>query len=133
MDEQLRNRIRECDSLPSLPAVAIQVLELVRDPKSELSQLARLVSKDPAMVSKILRTANSSIYSPATKVSKLTQALSMLGLQTVRVLVLGFSLVRNLKNYKHRGFRPLEYWRRAIYSAAAALTLAQHVHLELKE
>lgn len=133
MDEQLRKRIRECDSLPSLPAVAVQVLELVRDPKSELSQLARLVSKDPAMVSKILRTANSSIYSPSTKVSKLTQALSMLGLQTVRVLVLGFSLVRNLRNYKHRGFRPLEYWRRAIYSATAALTLAQHVHLELKE
>ena len=133
MDDQLRKRIRDCDSLPSLPAVAIQVLELVRDPNSELSQLARLVSKDPAMVSKILRTANSSIYSPATKVSKLTQALSMLGLQTVRVLVLGFSLVRNLKNYKHRGFRPLEYWRRAIYSATAALTLAQRVHLELQE
>jgi diguanylate cyclase (GGDEF)-like protein len=133
MDEQLEKRIRECQGLPSLPAVAIQVLELVRDPRSELSQLARLVSKDPALASKILRTANSSIYSRPAKVSKLTQGLTLLGLQTVRVLVLGFSLVRNLKNYKNRGFRPLEYWRRAIYSATAALTLAQRVHLDNQE
>lgn len=133
MDQQLLNRIRQCESLPTLPAVAVQVLELVRDPRSELTQLARLVSKDPALASKILRTANSTIYCRPKKVSKLTEALSVLGLQTVRVLVLGFSLVRNLRNYKNRGFRPLDYWKRAIYSATAALTLAQRIHLELQE
>ena len=51
----------------------------------------------------------------------------------MRVLVLGFSLVRNLKNYRSKGFRPLEYWRRAIYSATAALTVAQRALPELQE
>src|SRR5579863_1023353 len=109
MDQQLLNQIRKCDGLPTLPSIAVQVVELVRDPRSEIPQLARLISKDPALASKILRTANSSIYCLPRKVSKLTRALSLLGLQTVRVLVLGFSLVRNLKNYKHKGFRPLEF------------------------
>ena len=133
MNEQLLNQIRKCESLPTLPAVAVQVLELVRDPEADIPKLARLVSKDPALSSKILRTVNSSFYSRPNKISKLTQALSLLGLQTVRVLVLGFSLVRNVKNYKNKGFKPLDYWRRSIYSATAALTLAQKLHLELQE
>jgi diguanylate cyclase (GGDEF)-like protein len=133
MDPGLLHQIRQCQTLPTLPAIAVQVLELVRDPNAQIPQLARLISKDPALASKILRTVNSSLYARSTKVSKLTQALSLLGLQTVRVLVLGFSLVRNLKNHRNKGFRPLEYWRRAIYSATAALTLAQRALPDLQE
>jgi len=133
MNEQLLNRIRKCESLPTLPAVAVQVLELVQDPEADIAKLARLVSKDPALSSKILRTVNSSLYGRPNKIGKLTQALTLLGLQTVRVLVLGFSLAKNVRNYKNKGFKPLEYWRRSIYSATAALTLAQRTHLELQE
>ena len=133
MNDQLLNQIRKCQNLPTLPAVAVQVLELVRDPEADIPKLARLVSKDPALSSKILRTVNSSFYARPNKVSKLTQALGLLGLQTVRVLVLGFSLVRNVKNYKNKGFKPLDYWRRSIYSATAALTLAQKMQFELQE
>lgn len=133
MDPHLLQQIRQCQSLPTLPAIAVQVLDLVRDPDAHIPQLARLISKDPALASKILRTVNSSMYARPTKVGKLTQALALLGLQTVRVLVLGFSLVRNLKGYKNKGFRPLEYWRRAIYSATSALTLAQRFGLEWQE
>ena len=133
MDPGLLRQIRQCQTLPTLPAIAVQVLELVCDPGAQIPQLARLISKDPALASKILRTVNSSLYARPTKVGKLTQALSLLGLQTVRVLVLGFSLVRNLKNHRNKGFKPLDYWRRAIYSATSALTLAQRVLPESQE
>ena len=133
MDDRLLQRIRQCETLPSLPAVAVQVLELVRNPNCQIPQLARVISKDPALASKILRTANSSFYARPRKISRLTQALAMLGLQTVRVLALGFSLAHNLKNYKNKGFRALDYWRRSIYSATAALTLAQRMHLAMLE
>jgi len=132
MDQQLAIRIRKYEGLPSLPAIAVQVLDLVRNSNCDIPQLARLISKDPALASKILRTINSSMYVRPNKIGKLTQALSLLGLQTVRVLVLGFSLVRNLK-FKNKGFKPLDYWRRAIYSATAALTLAQRIGLALQE
>jgi two-component system cell cycle response regulator len=132
MDQQLANRVRKYEGLPSLPAIAVQVLELVRHSNCDIPQLARLISKDPALASKILRTINSSMYVRPNKVSKLTQALTLLGLQTVRVLVLGFSLVRNLK-FKNKGFKPLDYWRRSIYSATAALTLAQRIGIEQQE
>jgi diguanylate cyclase (GGDEF)-like protein len=133
MNEQLANKIRECQNLPTLPSIAMQVLELVQDPDADIPKLARLVSKDPALSSRILKTVNSSLYARPQKISKLTQALTLLGLQTVRVLVLGFSLARNVNNSRHKGFNPLHYWRRSIYSATAALTLAQRAHLEFQE
>src|SRR6478609_238909 len=133
MDPGLQNQIRQCQGLPTLPSIAVQVLELVRDPNAQIPQLARLISKDPALASKILRTVNSSIYARPKKISRLTQGLTLLGLQTVRVLALGFSLAHNLKNYKNKGFRALDFWRRSVYCATAALTLAQRMHLELLE
>jgi len=133
MDSQLLQRLQQCESLPTLPAVAVQVLDLVRCPTCQIPQLARLISKDPALASKILRTVNSSIYARPKKISRLTQGLTLLGLQTVRVLALGFSLAHNLKNYKNKGFRALDFWRRSVYCATAALTLAQRMHLELLE
>lgn len=133
MNEQLAKQIRECQNLPTLPSVAVQVLELVQDPDADIPKLASLVSKDPALSSRILKTVNSSIYSRPHKISKLTQALTLLGLQTVRVLVLGFSLARNARNHRQKGFNPIGYWRRSIYGATAALTLAQRAHLEFQE
>jgi diguanylate cyclase (GGDEF)-like protein len=133
MEGVLLERLRRCETLPTLPAVAVQVLELVRRPSCQIPQLARLISKDPALASKILKTVNSSIYARPKKISRLTQALTLLGLHTVRVLALGFSLAHNLKSYKNKGFRALEFWRRCVYSATAALTLAQRMHLEMLE
>ena len=54
----------------------------------------------------------------------MSHALVILGLQSVKTLVLGFSLVRNLQKQKSKGFNHLDYWRRSIYAATAAKTLA---------
>ena len=46
--------------------------------------------------------------------------LVILGLQSVKTLVLGFSLVPNLTKSQAKGFKHLAYWRRSIYAATAA-------------
>ena len=52
----------------------------------------------------------------------ISHALVILGLQSVKTLVLGFSLVTNLKSNKNTGFKHLAYWKRSIYAATAART-----------
>jgi len=49
--------------------------------------IARIISKDPALSSKILRTVNSSFYGRSQSVSQVSQALVILGLQSVKTLV----------------------------------------------
>src|ERR1700689_826821 len=133
MNEQLISRIRQCSNLPSLPAIAIQVLELAQKADVDITEIARTISKDPPLSTKILRTVNSSFYQRSQHVSTISHALVILGLQSVKSLVLGFSLVTNLSKTKRKGFSHINYWKRSIYSATAARTLAARVNLVQQE
>src|SRR6185369_13170866 len=133
MNEQLVQKIRQCPSLPSLPAIALQVLELAQKEQVDIAEIARIISKDPALSSKILRTVNSSFYGRSQHVSTISHALVILGLQSVKTLVLGFSLVGNLTKAKTKGFKHVTYWRRSIYSATAARLLAGKLHIVQQE
>jgi diguanylate cyclase (GGDEF)-like protein len=133
MNEQLVSRIRQCPTLPSLPAIAIQVLDLAQRVEVDIAEIARVISKDPALSSKILRTVNSSFYGRSQHVSTISHALVILGLQSVKTLVLGFSLISNLSKTKAKGFKHLTYWRRSIVAATAARTLAARINLVQQE
>src|SRR5215471_1697324 len=125
MNEQLVERIKQCPNLPSLPAIAMQVLEMAQKADVDIAEIARIISKDPALSSKILRTVNSSFYGRSQHVSTISHALVILGLQSVKTLVLGFSLVTNLAKSKGKGgFKHIHYWRRSIYAATAARIIA---------
>lgn len=124
MNQELLEQVKSCPSLPSLPAIAVQVLELAQKSDVDIGEIARLITKDPALSTKILRTVNSSFYGRSNAVSTISQALVILGLQSVKTLVLGFSLVSNLSKTKTKGFKHVHYWQRSIYAATAARVLA---------
>src|SRR6266496_3464412 len=117
MNEQLIAQILQCPTLPSLPTIALDVLRLAQCDEVDIAEIARTISKDPALASKILRTVNSSFYGRGQSVSQVSQSLVILGLQSVKTMVLGFSLVSNLQQNKPNGFKLLNYWRRSIYAA----------------
>jgi two-component system, cell cycle response regulator len=133
MNDQLVERIRQCPNLPSLPSIAMQVLELAQKPEVDIAEIARIICKDPALSSKILRTVNSSFYGRSQHVSTISHALVILGLQSVKTLVLGFSLVTNLAKTKSKGFKHITYWKRSIFAATAARTIAAKIGVVQQE
>lgn len=119
-------RVLSCTTLPTLPGVAVEVLKLTRRSDVSLGAISAVIENDPGLASKILKTVNSSFYGLQQPCSRLDRAASYLGLQAVKALVLGFSLVeagtgvRNASSFDLRA-----YWRRTIFAAAAARRLAQ--------
>src|SRR5690242_2567368 len=97
MNEQLMEQIRQCPTLPSLPRVAVEIIKLTEDADAAIPAMARIVSQDPALVAKVLRTVNSSFYGLSHTISSVEHALVVLGLDGVKTLVLSFSLVSGLK------------------------------------
>lgn len=67
----------------ALPAISLQVLNLVAEPDLSLSQLTRVVSQDPAFSAAILKVANSPAYMGAQEIQTLRDAVSRLGLTEV--------------------------------------------------
>jgi diguanylate cyclase (GGDEF)-like protein len=133
MNADLIKKIQQCPNLPSLPTIAVQILDLSSKPGVDIAEIARVISKDPALSGKILRTVNSSFYGRSQHVGTISHALVILGLQSVKTLVLGFSLVTTLSKNKAGGFNHLKYWRRSIFAATAARTLASKMKLVQQE
>ena len=114
-------RVTECRRLPSLPAVAAELLELTRDDTATPKDIARCVELDQALAAKILKTINSSFYGLATPCPTIVRAVNYLGMNTVRSLVLSFSLVDSFDEAgRESGFDMASHWRRAVYGAVAA-------------
>src|SRR5688572_16478530 len=82
------DRVLSCPNLPSLPAVAVEVLALTSSPDVSLSAISRVVQNDPALATKLLKTVNSSFYGLQQPCSRVDRAMSLLGLQSVKALVL---------------------------------------------
>ena len=133
MNQALLEQLKNSPQLPSLPAIAIKALELARRENVNINEIADLISNDPALSTKILKTVNSSFYGLPQQVSTISHALVILGLQAVKTLALGFSLLANLKNQPGDNFDYMLFWKRSIYSAVAARLLAKQANVVQQE
>lgn len=131
--QNLREQIRHCDNLPTLPAAALRVLQLTSNEGTEPAELAKLIEQDPALSVRVLRAVNSPFYGMSNKVSNVQQAVALLGVHSVKTLVLGFTLVNTLQSQQSGGFDYFAYWRRSMYAAAAARVIASQTCSYLTE
>jgi HD-like signal output (HDOD) protein len=70
-------------SMPSLSTTVTKVLEICHNPKTSPNDLNRVISLDPVLTAQVLKVINSAYYSLPKRVSSLTRAIIMLGLNTV--------------------------------------------------
>lgn len=114
------------DDLPSPPAVAMEILRLSRAEDTGIDQLAEVLTHDPAMSSKVIRVANSAAYRRRTDVLTVADAASRLGMRSLWVIALGFSLVRDMpKSGRFAGLDIEDFWRRSLTVAAASRRVAR--------
>lgn len=82
-------------NLPTLPEVAIEVMRLTQDTKSTITDLVRIVEKDVALASSILRAANSAYYGVPRKIDSMKMAVVILGMNEIVNLVMGVSVFKS--------------------------------------
>lgn len=132
-DEGLLARLKKCTNLPSAPGVAEQVLALGQDSETTLPQIAKVVSRDPALSAKLLRIANSPFYARRRKTENLRQAITLFGLNGSLTLVLSFSTVRAFQRDAQSGLDYAMFWRRSFTVAACCQLLAEQMKITDKE
>ncbi|MDQ5909685.1 MAG: hypothetical protein QG599_1780 [Pseudomonadota bacterium] len=129
MHDELEQRLRFCGNLPSLPAVALKMVELANDPEVDMNEVVRVISMDPALVTKLFRAANSPLYGMRRKVTNLRQVLSLLGLQGTLALALGFSLVATGRD-TGAVLNTEQFWRRSLLAATACRILGERLSMK---
>ncbi|MEO1525817.1 MAG: diguanylate cyclase [Planctomycetota bacterium] len=117
-------QIVENDNIPSPPTVAARLLELVGRPDSRMDEITKVLSADPKLSAKLIDYCNSPIVATKRETSSLQQAVTVLGMRTVRLLSLSFSLMDTRGG---NGFPYEEFWRNSLADAIAVKQVAKHL------
>jgi HD-like signal output (HDOD) protein len=118
------------DSLGSTPAVLAKVVELARDPNTDLETMCALMRNDGPLAADIIRISNSPLYAPATLNSNLTSAVNRIGMREV-IRVVNLSLSRQLfaRDLGSYGITAHDYWSASIAAALVMEALAKQTGL----
>ncbi|WP_455217926.1 HDOD domain-containing protein [Kaarinaea lacus] len=114
--------------VPSMPEVAIKIRSLIDVEDAPIPQIARVINTDPAISAKLVKSANGALYHGQPPVDTCVRAISRLGLNTTKHLVVSF-VMRNLfsERIKTELNRRLvmELWNHSVEIAAISAALAR--------
>jgi two-component system cell cycle response regulator len=126
MDQQeILQAVLQSEELPTLPVVASKLILLMSKEETTLSDIANLVSRDVALSSKILKVSNSAFYSFSQQIGSIQQAVSILGINAVRSLVLSFSFLTVRKGSYQNSFDFKKFWEYSLASAVASKLITE--------
>lgn len=96
-NDQLKNVVSGIDTLPSLPNVYAQLQEVLQNKEAGPGQVADVIEQDVAMSAKLMQLVNSSFFGLYSKVESIDRAVKLLGLDTIRILVLGLQIFDEMR------------------------------------
>ena len=110
--------------LPPLPHVASQAIALIEDPNISAARLTDLLGKDPALAARVLKIANSAMFSCQREITTLNQAIMVIGFKALKGIIVDATL-RQL----NRKFGPTEkmVWENSTCTAAACQIISKHL------
>jgi HD-like signal output (HDOD) protein len=124
----VRLEIQKIDHLPSMPAVAQEILIASNDDTSDLDDIAKIIKKDAALAAKIIGMANSAFFGFGRKVTTLEQAIiNVLGLDLVKGFALSLAMSSVFKPEKCLNFDIKKYWSSAFLTADLATGFSNHI------
>ena len=82
--------VNSINSLPQFPENILMVQKLIADPKSEMADIARQISMDPAFTADLLKIVNSAQYMLQKKVDSISEAVKMVGIRGIKNLLYSY-------------------------------------------
>jgi putative nucleotidyltransferase with HDIG domain len=120
----LREAIRNLDSLPAMPLVAQKILRLPLETLDGEKQLLRLIENDPQISARIIGLANSPLFGATKQITSIPDAAMMLGVTRVKSVSVGIAVMSTLNRHPtgHLNFQNL--WLHSLGIALAMCALA---------
>lgn len=121
--ETIQSRVA---TLPAMPSVTMELMLAFTDEELETETLARKLSRDQALVARVLRVANSPFYGLRRQICTVQEAIVVLGLSSVRMLVTAAAVIGQFPTRERRDDLHA-FWQHSIGVACCAKVLCEHV------
>jgi putative nucleotidyltransferase with HDIG domain len=124
-DKQRRDIERFIQKMPSLSTTVGKVMEICSRTDASPNELNKVISLDPVLTGQVLKLINSAYYSLVTKITSLTRAITMLGMNTVKNMALSTAIIRTVAGAKKSKALPTSrFWAHTIGAGVSAKMLA---------
>ena len=123
-NHQLKKLVAGIDSLPSLPTLYLEIMEELQSPSSSFKKIGAIISRDIGMTAKILQMVNSAYFGLCRKITSADEAVSYLGMETVKSLVLSAKIFSQFDQRKMAFFPMDELWNHSLQAGMCARAVA---------
>ena len=124
---EIKRKLRNIQSLPTLPPVVTKLTKLLGDENTTALKLAEVIEKDQVLTSKVLKMVNSAFYGFPRRISTVSTAIVLLGFNVIRTLIITASIFEMMHS------EDLGLWEHSLGVAAASGLLAQKLELKNPE
>lgn len=107
-------------------AIFNQLNEAINNPETSFSDIAGIINKDSSLSLRLLKIANSSFYSFPSKIETITQAITIIGTNQLRDLVLATTVINSFKGISESLINMDLFWRHSIACGLAARIIATY-------
>jgi putative nucleotidyltransferase with HDIG domain len=120
--EDLKRLILSTCDIPSVPHVALKVINLIENPNTRLDDIQKAIMADQALTSRVLKIANSAFYGLRHNVETVSEAVAIIGFNTLKSIVLA-AATREV--YKRFGIIEQKLWEHSLGVSIAASVIAR--------
>ncbi len=110
-------------NLPTVPFIVTKALKLIEDGSSDLRELEKTISSDPALAVRVLKIANSAYYGLSRNISQINEAIYIIGLRTLKDILLT-SALKDV--YKVFGVIEKMLWEHSVGVAFASTIIGEY-------
>lgn len=131
-EESLQSLATQMRSIPSLPELYTEIVEELQNENASMRRIGQIISKDVGMTAKILQLVNSAFFGLRRHVSNPAQAVSLLGLETIKALVLSIHVLSQFDRANAGGFCVDRFWKHSVRTGVLASRIAKECGLDAK-
>lgn len=124
---------KKIEELPTPDFIVQRIINIASDPTSSVKDLNAAVLESPSLSAKILKLSNSAYYALPRKITKLSQAINILGFKTVRNLAMSIFTVKNFFRNEYDFFNTKKFWTHLMSTAIGAELLAKTINFPERE
>lgn len=116
--------LNSLNEVPAMPNIIVRALNIVKDPEAGAKQLAKIVSCDQSLSTKVLTVVNSSYYGFPQQITSISRAISLIGMSKTKNIIMTVAMKPMLTNQGGR-----ELWKHSIMTAVGCEYIANYLKI----
>jgi HD-like signal output (HDOD) protein len=121
----IREKVSKMERVLSMPPIYLELLHQLQSDDTAIEDIAMTIAKDIGMTAQMLKIVNSAFFGLAQPTSNVAEAVSFLGIETVKYLVLAIGIFSQFESRKLGGIAIGTLWNHSVRTANAAKLIAK--------